>query len=82
MSILQTLALAGSVSKSAACFITVGQNIGTCITTIISSANSSKNGKRTALLHLLFNVMGGLIFSVAVLICYPFIRDFLSLIHI
>ena len=78
VSILQTLALAGSVSKSAACFITVGQNIGTCVTTIISSANSSKNGKRTALLHLLFNVFGGLIFSIFVLIAYPFIKDFLA----
>lgn len=78
VSILQTLALAGSVSKSAACFITVGQNIGTCVTTIISSANSSKNGKRTALLHLLFNVMGGIIFSLIVLVAYPFIKDFLA----
>ena len=78
VSILQTLALAGSVSKSAACFITVGQNIGTCVTTIISSANSSKNGKRTALLHLLFNVLGGFIFSILVLIAYPFIKDFLA----
>ncbi|MBP3200425.1 MAG: Na/Pi cotransporter family protein [Lachnospiraceae bacterium] len=78
VSILQTLALAGSVSKGAACFITVGQNIGTCITTIISSANSSKNGKRTALLHLLFNVMGGIIFSTIVIITYPFIKSFLD----
>ena len=78
VSILQTLALAGSVSKGAACFITVGQNIGTCATTIISSANSSKNGKRTALLHLLFNVFGGLIFSIVVLITYPFIKSFLD----
>lgn len=78
VSILQTLALAGSVSKSAACFITVGQNIGTCVTTIISSTNSSKNGKRTALLHLLFNVLGGLIFSIAVLVLYPWLKDFLA----
>lgn len=78
VSILQTLALAGSVSKGAACFITVGQNIGTCVTTIISSANSSKNGKRTALLHLLFNVLGGFIFSLVVLVLYPFIKDFLN----
>lgn len=78
VSILQTLALAGSVSKGAACFITVGQNIGTCVTTILSSANSSKNGKRTALLHLLFNVLGGVIFSIIVFICYPFVRDFLN----
>ena len=78
VSILQTLALTGSISKSAACFITVGQNIGTCVTTIISSANSSRNGKRTALLHLLFNVLGGLIFSLLVLIAYPFVKDFLA----
>ena len=78
VSILQTLALAGSVSKGAACFITVGQNIGTCVTTILSSMNSSKNGKRTALLHLLFNVFGGLLFSILVLITYPFIKDFLA----
>ncbi|MBR1454506.1 MAG: Na/Pi cotransporter family protein [Lachnospiraceae bacterium] len=78
VSILQTLALAGSVSKGAACFITVGQNIGTCVTTILSSANSSKNGKRTALLHLLFNVFGGLIFSVIVLVFYPLLKDFLA----
>lgn len=78
VSILQTLALAGSVSKGAACFITVGQNIGTCVTTIISSANSSKNGKRTALLHLLFNVMGGVLFSLAVLISYPIVKDLLA----
>ncbi|MBQ7743277.1 MAG: Na/Pi cotransporter family protein [Lachnospiraceae bacterium] len=78
VSILQTLALAGSVSKSAACFITVGQNVGTCVTTIISSTNSSKNGKRTALLHLLFNVLGGLIFSIVVLVFYPWLKDFLA----
>ena len=78
VSILQTLALAGSVSKGAACFITVGQNIGTCVTTILSSMNSSKNGKRTALLHLLFNVFGGVLFSILVLITYPFIKDFLA----
>ena len=78
VSILQTLALAGSVSKGAACFITVGQNIGTCVTAIISATNSSKNGKRAALLHLLFNVLGGLIFSFVVLITYPFIKDFIN----
>ena len=78
VSILQTLALAGSVSKGAACFITVGQNVGTCVTTVLSSMNGSKNGKRTALLHLLFNVLGGLLFSILVLITYPFVKDFLA----
>ena len=78
VSILQTLALKGSVSKSAACFITIGQNIGTCITAIISSTGTNKNAKRTALLHLLFNVFGALIFSLIVFILYPFIKDFIN----
>lgn len=78
VSILQTLALAGSVSKGAACFITVGQNIGTCVTALLSSTKASKNGKRAALIHLLFNVLGALIFSVIVLISYGFLKDFLN----
>ena len=78
VSILQTLAAAGSVTKGAACFITVGQNIGTCVTTIISSLKSSKNGKRTALLHLLFNVLGAIIFSVIVFLTYGFIENLLA----
>lgn len=78
VTILQTLALAGNVSKGAACFITVGQNIGSCITTIISSVNSTKNGKRAALLHLLFNVIGGLIFSIIVFCFYFKLKNFLN----
>ena len=64
VSILQTLALNGVVNWNAAVFITLGQNIGTCITALLSSAGASKNAKRTAVIHLLFNSIGAVIFGV------------------
>ena len=63
--ILQALAATGAVSYSAAIPIIMGQNIGTCITAIISSAGTTKNAKRAALVHLSFNVIGT-IFCLAV----------------
>jgi len=56
--ILQTLALTGAVTYGAAVPIIMGQNIGTCITAIISSVGANKNAKRAALVHLSFNVIG------------------------
>lgn len=56
--ILQALAVTGSVSYGAAIPIIMGQNIGTCITAILSSFGTNKNAKRTALLHLSFNIIG------------------------
>lgn len=56
--ILQALAATGAVSYGAAIPIIMGQNIGTCITAIISSVGTSKNAKRAALVHLSFNVIG------------------------
>ncbi len=56
--ILQALAITGSVSVSAAFPIILGQNIGTCITAIISSIGTNKNAKRTAIIHLIFNTFG------------------------
>ena len=56
--ILQTLALNGAVTYGAAVPIIMGQNIGTCITAIISSVGANKNAKRAALVHLSFNVIG------------------------
>ena len=56
--ILQALAITGSISVSTAFPIILGQNIGTCITAIISSICANKNAKRTAAVHLLFNVIG------------------------
>ena len=56
--ILQALASTGAVSYGAAIPIIMGQNIGTCITAIISAIGANKNAKRAALVHLSFNVIG------------------------
>ena len=56
--ILQALAATGAVSYGAAIPIIMGQNIGTCITAILSSFGTNRNAKRTALVHLSFNVIG------------------------
>ena len=60
--ILQTLTLGGAVSFGAAVPIIMGQNIGTCVTALISSAGANKNGKRAAMIHLYFNIIGVIIF--------------------
>ena len=56
--ILQALAATGKVSYGAAVPIIMGQNIGTCVTAMLSSVGASKNAKRAALVHLSFNVIG------------------------
>ena len=78
ITILQTLALSGEVNKSAAIFIMMGQNIGTCFASLLSSTNGNKNAKRAALIHLFFNLFGVLFFSLLILITYPFIKDILD----
>ncbi len=62
--ILQSLA-AGLVPFSAAIYIIMGQNIGTCATALISSVGAKKNAKTAALMHLLFNLIGTGVFSLA-----------------
>ena len=56
--ILQALASTGAVTYGAAVPIIMGQNIGTCVTALISSVGTSRNAKRAALVHLSFNVIG------------------------
>lgn len=56
--ILQALAVTGQVSYGAAIPIIMGQNIGTCVTAMVSSVGTNKNAKRAAMVHLLFNVIG------------------------
>lgn len=62
--ILQSLAAAGLVPFHAAIYIIMGQNIGTCITAIISGLGANKNAKTAGLMHLLFNIIGTAIFSI------------------
>ena len=56
--ILQALAVTGQVSYAAAIPILMGQNIGTCVTALLSSVGTSKNARRAAAVHLMFNVIG------------------------
>ena len=56
--ILQALAATGQVSYGAAIPIIMGQNIGTCITALLSSFGTNKNAKRAAVMHLCFNIIG------------------------
>lgn len=60
--ILQALCATGAVSYGAALPIIMGQNIGTCVTALLSGVGASKNAKRAALVHLYFNVIGTVLF--------------------
>ena len=75
--ILQALSVTGAVSYSAAIPIIMGQNIGTCVTAMLSSFSANKNAKRASFIHLLFNVIGTIIcltvFSLISLIFKPLI---------
>ncbi len=68
--ILQTLAIGGMVNWQSAVFITLGQNIGTCVTALISSAGAGKNAKRASIIHLLFNLMGAIFFGIIMFIIF------------
>ena len=68
--ILQTLAAASLVPWGAAVYIIMGQNIGTCITAILSTIGATKNGKRAAVIHLLFNIIGSVFFSILAVIYF------------
>ena len=61
--ILQTLAMNGIVTTNAAIYITLGQNIGSCVTAMLSSMGGSRTAKRAAVMHLTFNVIGALVFG-------------------
>ena len=75
--ILQALSVTGAVSYSAAIPIIMGQNIGTCVTAMLSSFGANKNAKRASFIHLSFNVIGTVIcltvFSLISLIFKPLI---------
>ena len=62
--ILQALCVTGAVSYGAALPIIMGQNIGTCVTAMLSSVGASKNAKRAAIIHLYFNLIGTVLFMV------------------
>lgn len=78
--ILQALAATGSITFETAIPIIMGQNIGTCITAILSSIGANKNAKRAAMVHLCFNIIGTLAFLtvyylVRLIIAPVFLKD-------
>lgn len=79
--ILQTLAMKGIVNWRSAVFITLGQNIGTCITALLSSAGANKTAKRAAVIHLSFNIIGAGIYGIIMTIFFG-VFDHLAMQHI
>ena len=61
--ILQALAATGMIPLSSAVFVLFGQNIGTCITAVLASIGMKVNAKRTTIIHLMFNIIGTIIFT-------------------
>lgn len=77
--ILQALCATGSVTFATALPIIMGQNIGTCVTAMISAIGAKKNAKRAALVHLYFNIIGTLVFMCLFYLINAFIHfEFLS----
>ena len=78
--ILQALCVTGSVTYGAAVPIIMGQNIGTCVTAMLSGIGASKNARRAALIHLYFNIIGTIVFMVVfytvnTVVSFAFLRD-------
>ena len=78
--ILQALSATGAITYASAIPIILGQNIGTCITSILASIGTGKNAKRAAIVHLYFNIIGSAIFLAGVYIIqytigFPFWAD-------
>ncbi|WP_297211365.1 Na/Pi cotransporter family protein [uncultured Flavonifractor sp.] len=74
MGILQAISTTGVVSFHIAMPLIMGQNIGTCITALISSVGASRNAKRTAMIHLFFNIIGSVFFLVLLYACNALFR--------
>ena len=61
--ILQALANSGVIAYANSAFVLFGQNIGTCITAVLASIGTTRNAKRATIIHLMFNIIGTLIFT-------------------
>ena len=74
MGILQAISTTGVVTFNIAIPLIMGQNIGTCVTALISSVGASKNAKRTAMIHLFFNIIGSIFFLIVLYACNAVFR--------
>ena len=85
--ILQGLCITGAVTYGAAIPIILGQNIGTCVTALMGAIGANRNARRTSIVHLLFNVVGVLLFcivfyGVGLFMPWAFLSDTVSPWHI
>lgn len=85
--ILQALSATGSITYSMAIPIVMGQNIGTCVTSLISCIGAKKNAKRAAFVHLYFNIIGTLVISLFfygshLFLDYSFLKDVVNPVNI
>ncbi len=85
--ILQALSATGQITFGSAIPIIMGQNIGTCVTALISSAGATKNAKRAAMVHLYFNIIGtvvcmALFYGVNAFFDFGFVTENVSAFHI
>ena len=76
--IVISLASSGLISLPIAMFIILGTNVGTCVTALFSSLGTNVNAKRTAIVHLLFNIIGSFIFIIPLAFTSGYIADFLN----
>ena len=77
-SILIGLCSAGTMELEPAIMVTLGMNIGTCISAVLASIGQSANGKRASVIHLLFNIIGTIIFSIILFAAGNYIIPFLE----
>jgi phosphate:Na+ symporter len=72
--ILQSMAITGMIPWSAAVFIVLGQNVGTCFTTMLTSIGANKNTKAASYVHFVYNAAGAVIFSIGAFVFFTFIN--------
>ena len=80
--ILVGLCSAGAMDLEPALYITLGMNVGTCLTALVSSAGATVNAKRASVVHLLFNVIGTIIFGIVLAFAGKYILQFVQSIRI
>jgi len=76
--IVISLASSNLISLPMAMFIVLGTNVGTCVTALFSSLGTNVNARRTAIVHLLFNVIGSIIFIIPLAFTSGYVADFLN----
>lgn len=77
--ILQTLAAMGLIGLDGAVYVVLGQNIGTCVTAILAAIGKNTNSKRTAGIHLMFNIVGTVVFLIILMLVPGIVRFIQSL---